>query len=158
MRATDGGAANYFAIIQPQSFLESILKTQFAERWRALRTGSPFAPVTFAGQQYVISQCNNALIYPAIGLGVTVARATKVSFEMLQAASEALSELSQQSAEGNQLLPQLAAYPDASLVVARAVAQQAFKEGVSAYDEWSDLEEALRAVFWKPGYRPIQRA
>jgi malate dehydrogenase (oxaloacetate-decarboxylating) len=131
-----------------------------AIRWsdgRALvATGSPFAPVQYAGSEYTISQCNNALIYPAIGLGVTVARASRVSFEMLQAASEALSELMQNNANGNQLLPQLTAYPDASMQVARAVAKQAFKEGVSAYDEWTDLEDALQAVFWKPGYRPIQ--
>ncbi|MCX2958843.1 MAG: NAD-dependent malic enzyme, partial [Serratia symbiotica] len=33
-------------------------------------TGSPFAPVTYQAQQFPIAQCNNAYIFPGIGLGV----------------------------------------------------------------------------------------
>ena len=37
-------------------------------------TGSPFAPVELDGITYNIAQANNALVFPGLGLGVTVAR------------------------------------------------------------------------------------
>ena len=40
-----------------------------------IATGSPFDPVTHGGRDYQIAQANNALIFPGLGLGVTVARA-----------------------------------------------------------------------------------
>ena len=39
-------------------------------------TGSPFAPVELDGITYRIAQANNALVFPGLGLGVTVARAS----------------------------------------------------------------------------------
>ena len=51
-------------------------------------TGSPFAPVTHNGPTYRIPQSNNALIFPGLGLGVTVARATRITDSMISAASD----------------------------------------------------------------------
>ena len=42
-------------------------------------TGSPFAPVEQDGVTYQIAQANNALVFPGLGLGVTVARASRIS-------------------------------------------------------------------------------
>ena len=52
-----------------------------------IATGSPFPPVTYDGVGYQIAQANNALIFPGLGLGVTVARASRVSDGMLAAAA-----------------------------------------------------------------------
>ena len=43
---------------------------------RLVATGSPFAPVEHDGVTYEIAQANNALVFPGLGLGVTVARAS----------------------------------------------------------------------------------
>ena len=53
-------------------------------------TGSPFAPVVYNGRTYPIAQCNNAYIFPGIGLGVIAANANRVTDEMLMSASRAL--------------------------------------------------------------------
>ena len=42
-------------------------------------TGSPFAPVELDGVTYRIAQANNALVFPGLGLGVTVARASRIT-------------------------------------------------------------------------------
>lgn len=119
-------------------------------------TGSPFAPVTYKGKCHVISQCNNALIYPAVGLGVRVSRAKRVTFGMLQAASEALSVQAQQG-EDQQLLPALSQFPKASIPVAVAVAKQARDEDVAGVGDEVDLQAVVEKWFWQPGYRPMER-
>ncbi|WP_275896337.1 malic enzyme-like NAD(P)-binding protein, partial [Klebsiella aerogenes] len=55
-------------------------------------TGSPFSPVTVKGKQYPIAQCNNSYIFPGIGLGVIASGASRVTDEMLMAASETLAQ------------------------------------------------------------------
>ena len=46
-------------------------------------TGIPVDPVTFRGVTHTISQANNALLYPGLGLGTIVSRASKVTAGML---------------------------------------------------------------------------
>src|SRR5688500_249631 len=78
-------------------------------RWtegRALvAAGSPFDPVTYQGRTYQVAQANNALIFPGLGLGVTVARASRVSDRMLAAAADAVAALSDATTVGASLLP-----------------------------------------------------
>ena len=55
-----------------------------------IATGIPLEPVPFEGVDYHIGQANNALLYPGLGLGTIVARATHVTTGMLVAAAEAV--------------------------------------------------------------------
>jgi malate dehydrogenase (oxaloacetate-decarboxylating) len=57
-------------------------------------TGSPFEPVVYEGRTFRIAQANNALISPGLCLGVTVAKARRISDPMLEAAADAVAELS----------------------------------------------------------------
>ena len=87
-----------------------------------IATGSPFDPVTYDGVRHQIAQANNALIFPGLGLGVTVARASRVSDGMLAAAATALAELTDASTPGAAVLPSVASLRDVSAAVAVAVA------------------------------------
>ena len=68
-------------------------------------TGSPFAPVDHEDRTYQIAQANNALVFPGLGLGVAVAKATRISDRMIAAAAEAVADLSDASTPGAPLLP-----------------------------------------------------
>ena len=52
-----------------------------------IATGSPFAPLRGNGVERPIAQCNNVYIFPAMGLGVTAAQATRVTDEMMRVAA-----------------------------------------------------------------------
>ena len=55
-----------------------------------IATGSPFAPVPHEERRYQIAQANNALVFPGLGLGVTVARASRITNGMIAAAADAV--------------------------------------------------------------------
>ena len=68
-------------------------------------TGSPFDPVTLRRRTYQIAQANNALVFPGLGLGVAVAKATRISDRMIAAAADAVAGLSDATQPGAPLLP-----------------------------------------------------
>ena len=128
-------------------------------RWtdgRALvGTGTPWPPVSYEGTEYVIGQANNALIYPGIGLGTIVARASRVTDGMLLAASQAVAGLVDATARGAALLPPVEHLRDMSATVAVAVLRQAVSEGV-ARTEVDDPERAVHGAMWQPVYEPVE--
>jgi len=119
-------------------------------------TGSPFAPVTHAGTTYTIAQVNNALIFPGLGLGVTVARATQITDGMLLAAAQAVAATVDPQTVGASLLPQVADLRSTSALVAIAVARAAQQEGVAGVVDGGGLEAAVHAAMWQPEYRPVR--
>jgi malate dehydrogenase (oxaloacetate-decarboxylating) len=128
-------------------------------RWtggRALvATGSPFDPVTLDGVTYRIAQANNALVFPGLGLGITVARARRLTDRMLAAAADALAELSDASKPGAPLLPPVDDLRLVSAAVATAVATVAAAEGL-AQAELHDPAQQVHQAMWRPEYPRIQ--
>jgi hypothetical protein len=88
----------------------------------ATPTGSPFEPVTVAGVQRVIGQCNNCFLFPGLGLASVAVGAREVSEEMIDAALEALA-LAIPAANDPQapLMPPLTAVQAVSRAVAELV-------------------------------------
>jgi malate dehydrogenase (oxaloacetate-decarboxylating) len=117
-------------------------------------TGSPFPPVTHDGTVYAIGQANNALVFPGIGLGTIVARASRVSDGMLAAAAGAVASLTDVSGEGAALLPDVERLREVSLAVATAVAARAGAEGLAGAP-LDRLEDRVREAMWEPVYRPV---
>lgn len=121
-------------------------------------TGSPFAPVELDGKVYPIAQCNNAYIFPGIGLGVVASGARRVTDAMLMTASRALAREAPVARSGEgALLPPLAQIRELSKAIAFEVAAQAQQEGVAPRTNGTKLREAIERSFWSPEYRHYRR-
>lgn len=121
-------------------------------------TGSPFAPVEHGGRTYPIAQCNNAYIFPGIGLGVVAAGARRVTDDMLMAASRALAREAPIVKQGEgALLPPLAKIRELSKAIAFDVAAQAQGEGVALKTDGIKLRAAIERNCWTPEYRRYRR-
>ena len=122
-----------------------------------IATGSPFAPVEYAGKKIPISQCNNAYVFPGLGLGVLAAKARRVTDAMISAVSNALSDSSPVLGDsGAPLLPPLDDIHAVSKRMAIAVAEQAIADGVAGIPRETDLLARVDAIFWQPEYLPYE--
>ncbi|MBL7498000.1 NAD-dependent malic enzyme [Frankia sp. CNm7] len=120
-------------------------------------TGIPVPAVTYDGVTYSIGQANNALLYPGLGLGATVARAKTISDGMLAAAADAVASLADVRAPGASLLPEVDTLRSVSATVAVAVADRAAAEGL-ARATLTDTARQVQDAMWQPEYRPISAA
>lgn len=121
-------------------------------------TGSPFAPAQWQDKVIPIAQCNNAYIFPGIGLGVIAAGASRITDEMLMAASAALAEHSPLVNNGEGLvLPELKDIQTVSRAIAFAVGKAAQEQGVAVLTSDEALHQAIDDNFWKPEYRDYRR-
>ncbi|MGS0687210.1 NAD-dependent malic enzyme [Nakamurella sp. GG22] len=117
-------------------------------------TGSPFEPVTHDGTSYTIAQANNALVFPGLGLGVAVVKATRISDRMIAAAADAVAGLSDARTAGASLLPPMTDLRTVSAAVAIAVARTAAEEGLARV-ELHDPIQQVHAAMWRPEYPRI---
>jgi malate dehydrogenase (oxaloacetate-decarboxylating) len=123
-----------------------------------IATGSPFKPVEYKGKTYPIAQCNNSYIFPGMGLGVIVAKASLISDEMLMATSAALAEASPLAATGKgDLLPALGEIAQLSKKIAFDVAKIAMQQNLALEVSDEILIERIERNFWMPEYRPYKR-
>lgn len=123
-----------------------------------IASGSPFKPVEYEGKTYPIAQCNNAYIFPGIGLGVVAAKAKRISDEMLMAASEALAASSPLVINGEgALLPPLTAIAELSKEMAFSVGKVAMTQGLALEMTDEALRKSIEQNFWKAEYRPYKR-
>src|SRR5277367_2116622 len=127
------------------------------DRWtngRALiATGSPFAPLERNGVERPIAQCNNVYIFPAMGLAVTAAQATRVTDEMMRVAAATLGDASPALSDPDQpLLPEWPDVPAVAMRIAQAVAAQAVADGVAPKRNTDELTQRIQQVRWIPDY------
>ena len=122
-------------------------------------TGSPFAPVEYAGRTHHFAQTNNSYIFPGVGLGVLAVRARRVTDGMFLAAARALAGMSPaiDNPEGR-LLPTLDRMREVSRVIAGAVARQARAEGLTEPLTDAQIDASIDAKIWEPRYRAYVRA
>ncbi|MBW6390457.1 NAD-dependent malic enzyme [Billgrantia antri] len=121
-------------------------------------TGSPFPPVEYGGKTYPIAQCNNAYIFPGIGLGVVASGARRITDTMLMTASRALAREAPLVREGEgSLLPALSQIRELSKAIAFEVAAQAQQEGVALRTDGIKLRQAIERSSWTPEYRSYRR-
>jgi malate dehydrogenase (oxaloacetate-decarboxylating) len=148
-----------FALSSPPARAEAVPADLIA--WtggRALiATGSSFAPVTYKGVTYVVAHVNNAILYPGLGLGAIISRASKISDGMFAAAANAVSSLVTVRQPGASLLPQIDDLRSMSVTVGVAVAEAAEAEGLAAV-KFDDIVQEVQDAMWQPEYCRIEAA
>jgi malate dehydrogenase (oxaloacetate-decarboxylating) len=126
-------------------------------RWtdgRALvATGSPSAPVTFAGLSIPIAQCNNVFIFPAVGLGIVASRARRVTDGMMLAAARALADCSPALKDrAASLLPSVRDLRGVAREIALAVGLAAQAAVVAPPTTPDELKHRVSESQWVPAY------
>lgn len=124
-----------------------------------IATGSPFTPVFYQDELYDIAQCNNAYVFPGLGLGILAAKARRVTEGMLMAASHALAAHSPLVlTEQGGLLPPVAEIETLSRAIAFAVGRAAQQDDVAPTMSEDALRTAIEDMFWQAQYAPYKRA
>jgi malate dehydrogenase (oxaloacetate-decarboxylating) len=142
-----------FPLSNPTSKIEAIPADIITwSKGRALiATGLPIGPFEYDGVTYRFGQANNALVYPGLGLGTIVSRASKVTDGMLRAAAEAVAGQVDVSEPGAALLPAVENLRASSATSAIAVAKAAAADGVATAKP-GNLVQAVEDAMWQPVY------
>jgi len=122
-------------------------------------SGSPFDPVTYGGQTYTPTQCNNMFVFPGIGLGTTVCGAKMVTDRVLYVAAEALaSYLTEEELAEGKVFPRVEDIRKVSHAVACAVIRECVRSKISTKikdtGETKKLYDNLEAYVWSKMYDP----
>jgi malate dehydrogenase (oxaloacetate-decarboxylating) len=118
-----------------------------------IATGSPFAPVNYAGRTIPIAQCNNVFIFPAMGLGVVASGARRVTDSMMLAAAKALAGNSPALVDSSaSLLPLLTDIRRVAAEIAIAVGTEAQNAGAAPKLAEGELRQRVAASQWTPAY------
>ena len=106
-----------------------------------------------------IGQCNNAFIFPGVGLGVIASGARRVTDAMFSAASCVLTEFSPALLDSaGALYPPLESVREISYQVALAVGAEAIRAGLSEVKSVDALTSAIKSKMWIPRYVNLTRS
>lgn len=116
-------------------------------------SGSPFADVTLNGRTYCPGQGNNAYIFPGVGLGIIASGASRVSDAMFFAAAKTLSEqVTKDDLAVDRIYPALGRIREVSTVIAVAVAEVAYEQGLATRPRPTNLPEEIRVHMYDTEY------
>ena len=124
-----------------------------------IATGSPFDPVFYDGKTYDIAQCNNAYIFPGLGLGILASKAERVTEAMLITCSKTLAAHSPLATrETGGLLPPVEEIEMISRAIAADVARAAQQDGVAPQIDEVQLAANIDKTFWRARYTAYKRS
>jgi len=123
-----------------------------------IATGSPFTPINREGRVIRTGQCNNAFIFPGMGLGVVASGAQRVTDQMFGVAARVLSDFSPALNDSDApLYPPLESVREISRRVAMAVGVEAQQAGLARPTCFTELERNVENKMWSPHYVPLRR-
>ncbi|KAL6077186.1 NAD-dependent malic enzyme [Balamuthia mandrillaris] len=144
-----------FALSNPTSKAECTAEAAYKETngTAIFAAGSPFDPVTIGDKTFVPGQGNNMYIFPGLGYGAVLARATKVTDAMISAAAVALSNcVTEEELAQGRIYPKLDRIRDISARVAATVMEKAFEEGVAQINRPENILEMVQSSMYFPSY------
>ncbi|KAI0641315.1 malic enzyme [Trametes meyenii] len=119
-------------------------------------SGSPFPEEEFAGRVLYPGQGNNMYIFPGLGLGAILARASKVTDSMVEASSLGLADsLTADERAQDLLYPRVERIREISTQIALSVIRAAQKAGVDRSTDLRVMSDAellafVRSRMWNP--------
>ena len=142
-----------FPLSNPTKLAEATAENliKWTEGKALVATGIPADPVEYNGVTYEIGQANNALIYPALGLGAIASTAKLVTNEMISKAAHSLGGIVDTTKPGAATLPPVSKLTEFSQRVAEAVGQCALDQKLNREDI-TDIKEAIEKIKWTPKY------
>ncbi len=128
-------------------------------------TSGPCVSMDYLPDTIKVSQCNNAFVFPGVGLGVLSSGAREVLPEFFTAAAHAISDsLTQEELNRGVLMPEIRNIRKVAEKVALAVAMSAVQNEVSRpcvysdfqhdNDEWR-MKRLIQKIRWNPEYLPL---
>lgn len=150
-----------FALSNPTSKSECTADEAYTwtEGRAVFASGSPFDPVTIGEKTYVPGQGNNVYIFPGMGLAISACEITRVTDEMFCVAARVLAEaVSPHELEQGSVYPPLRNIREVSAVIAVAVAEVAYRNGLARRPQPENLSAFLRSEMYEPDYRDYVEA
>jgi len=144
-----------FALSNPTSRAECTAAQAYAwsDGRAVFASGSPFPDFEYKGTVLQPGQCNNAYVFPGIGLGIIVSQARRVTDEMFFAAATTLASLvTEQDLAAGRVYPDLQRIRKVSASIACAVAKVAFQRGLTTMLCPEDLSAHVHARMYNPAY------
>ena len=142
-----------FPLSNPTKLAEATAENliKWTEGKALVATGIPADPVEYNGVTYEIGQANNALIYPALGLGAIASTTKLMTNEMISKAAHSLGGIVDTTKPGAATLPPVSKLTEFSQRVAEAVGQCALDQKLNREDI-TDIKEAIEKIKWTPKY------
>lgn len=144
-----------FALSNPNSKAECTAEEAY--RWSkgkaVFASGSPFDKVEYDGKTYHPAQGNNAYIFPGLGLGAIIAKATKIPEELFLVAAQTLSkQVLRENIQNGAVYPKLNDIKAISIEIAIAVAERAYEMGITRNSKPNDLKKVIKDYIYNPNY------
>jgi malate dehydrogenase (oxaloacetate-decarboxylating)(NADP+) len=147
-----------FALSNPTSKAECTAQEAYTwSKGKAIyASGSPFSACRVEGKTFIPGQGNNAYIFPGIGLGAVACQAKRITYRMFaQAARTLASQVLESDLEVGRVFPSLERVREISAVIATAVAEVAFEDGLASIDKPDDVLSFIKSKMWEPRYESL---